>query len=146
MPEILTPDFQATEIRIAAAVILDPDRRVLLVRKRGTAAFMQPGGKLEDGESPTACLARELEEELGLCVEESGMQPLGHFSASAANEAGAVVQANLFLIHGAENPVPAAEIAEAVWHDPNAAITRTLAPLTADVVLPLVSSNSEQAQ
>ena len=34
-----------TPIRIVAALIRDEAGRVLLVRKRGTAAFMQPGGK-----------------------------------------------------------------------------------------------------
>jgi len=34
-------------IRIAAAVLIGPDGRTLLVRKRGTEAFMQPGGKIE---------------------------------------------------------------------------------------------------
>ena len=33
-------------ISVVAALIRDGDGRVLLVRKRGTAAFMQPGGKL----------------------------------------------------------------------------------------------------
>ena len=32
-------------ISIVAALIRDPAGRVLLVRKRGTVAFMQPGGK-----------------------------------------------------------------------------------------------------
>ena len=33
-------------IRIVAAVVLDDRHRVLVVRKRGTTAFMQPGGKI----------------------------------------------------------------------------------------------------
>jgi hypothetical protein len=32
-------------IVIAAALLLDPQGRTLLVRKRGTAFFMQPGGQ-----------------------------------------------------------------------------------------------------
>jgi 8-oxo-dGTP diphosphatase len=31
-------------IQIAAALLIGPDGRTLLVRKRGTEAFMQPGG------------------------------------------------------------------------------------------------------
>lgn len=128
----------ALEIDIAAAVILDSDRRILLVRKRGTAAFMQPGGKLEGSESPTACLARELQEELGLSIEEGRMRSLGHFSASAANEVGAIVRAHLFLIEGIQTASPAAEIAEALWCDPLTPDAIPLAPLTADIVMPLV--------
>ena len=39
-------------IRIAAALLIDPQGRTLLVRKRGTGAFMQPGGKIDAGETP----------------------------------------------------------------------------------------------
>ena len=37
-------------ISVVAAVIRDDSGRVLLVRKRGTTAFMQPGGKRDTGE------------------------------------------------------------------------------------------------
>ena len=39
-------------IRIAAALMSRSDGRVLLVRKRATESFMQPGGKIEAGEHP----------------------------------------------------------------------------------------------
>jgi hypothetical protein len=38
-------------IRVAAAVIVDGHGRVLLVRNRGTTAFMQPGDKVTPGET-----------------------------------------------------------------------------------------------
>ena len=37
-------------ISVVAALIRDERGRVLLVRKRGTAVFMQPGGKRHPGE------------------------------------------------------------------------------------------------
>jgi len=55
-------------IRIVAALIRDEAGRVLLVRKRGTTAFMQPGGKRDPGEDDMAALAREIAEELGCCM------------------------------------------------------------------------------
>ena len=36
-------------VSIVAALIRDEMGRVLLVRKRGTSAFMQPGGKRDAG-------------------------------------------------------------------------------------------------
>src|ERR1044072_8665615 len=73
-------------IRIAAGLIVNGAGRVLLVRKRGTTAFMQAGGKIEPHESPTQALARELEEELGICVAPDAPEYLGEFTAQAANE------------------------------------------------------------
>ncbi len=62
-------------VRVAAAVILRPDGRVLLAQRppgkpyEGYWEF--PGGKLEPGETPAHALARELHEELGLKVRRS---------------------------------------------------------------------------
>ena len=42
----------AATIHTVAAVIRDAQGRVLLVRKRGTPTFIQPGGKREPGEAP----------------------------------------------------------------------------------------------
>jgi len=135
-----TSRSDAPVIRIAAAVIMDGEGRTLLVRKRGTTAFMQPGGKIGSGEAAADALLRELREELG-----SGAvgdpRPLGRFTAAAANEPGSVVEAELFAVE-LDGPVsPSAEIEEAAWHDPADTASRTLAPLTRDQVLPLVSAS-----
>ena len=66
-------------IEIVAAVIRDEKGRYLLVRKQGTAAFMQPGGKREPGEDDLTALAREIEEELGLAVVAGSERALGRF-------------------------------------------------------------------
>ena len=83
-------------IRIAAALILDRDGRCLLVRKRGSTALMQPGGKIDAGETPEAALVRELAEELALAVDPTVPRFLGTFSAEAVNEPGHRVEAQLF--------------------------------------------------
>lgn len=124
-------------IRIAAAVIDDGEGRLLLVRKAGTRWFMQAGGKIEDGESPLAALRRELDEEIGLTAPAGAFRYLGRVSAAAANEAGSVVDADLFHLRTRHRPVIRAEIAEAVWVDRPAAATMALAPLTRDHVLTL---------
>jgi 8-oxo-dGTP pyrophosphatase MutT (NUDIX family) len=123
-------------IRIAAALLIGPDGRTLLVRKRGTQAFMQPGGKIEIHEQPVHALARELEEELGLIIDPAHASYLGQFSAPAANEPGFVVQAELFLLTINVDVTPAAEIEEVIWIDPATDGGVTLAPLTRDLILP----------
>ena len=123
-------------IRIAAALLIGPDGRTLLVRKRGTQAFMQPGGKIEAHEQPLTALARELEEELALTIDPASAIYVGHFSAPAVNEPGFEVQAQLFLLHIEQTVAPAAEIEEVQWIDPYTDGGLLLAPLTRDVILP----------
>jgi 8-oxo-dGTP pyrophosphatase MutT (NUDIX family) len=124
-------------IRIAAALLIGADGRTLLVRKRGTEAFMQPGGKIDAGESPAQALARELNEELGLVVSAEHAQFLGEFSAVAANEPGFEVNCQLYRLDIAQDVVPAAEIEEVVWIDAGNVDHLNLAPLTRDSILPL---------
>ena len=123
-------------IRIAAALLIGPDGRTLLVRKRGTQAFMQPGGKIEAHEQPVQALARELDEELGLIIDPAQARYLGAFSAPAANEPGFVVQAEVFLLTIDAPVSPAAEIEEVRWIDPAGDGDLVLAPLTGEVLLP----------
>jgi 8-oxo-dGTP diphosphatase len=124
-------------ISVVAALIRDNGGRVLLVRKRGTQAFMQPGGKRDAGESDVAALAREITEELGCRVMESSAQALGIFDCTAANEPGFQVRAAVYAVdvEGAINPK--AEIDQVVWVDPRALPDLHFAPLTRDHVLPL---------
>jgi 8-oxo-dGTP pyrophosphatase MutT (NUDIX family) len=123
-------------IRIAAAVIVRDDGRTLLVRKRGTYAFMQAGGKLGEGEAAIDALRREIGEELGCDIGGPPLE-LGRFRAPAANEAGHMVEAELFAVTLAGEVRPAAEIEDAIWHDPYDLDSIVLAPLTRDHALPL---------
>ena len=123
-------------IRIAAALLLNTQGQTLLVRKRGTTAFMQPGGKIEAYELPVHALARELEEELGLQIDPAQAAFLGQFSAPAANEPGFVVQADIFQLTIDAEVTPAAEIEEVIWVDPATGPAVELAPLTRDLILP----------
>ena len=129
-------------IRIAAAVICDADGRMLLVRKRGTNAFMQPGGKIDGEEDAITALSRELQEEIGCRVRPATARFLGQFVAPAANEIGATVIADLYAVAIDGEVTPAAEIEEIVWIDAMGPQRYLLAPLTRDQVLPLLIDRS----
>ena len=125
-------------IRVVAALITDPDGRLLLVRKRGTDRFMQAGGKPEAGESSRAALVRELQEELGLTVPEDALEPVGAFVTEAANEAGHRLEADVFRLQVADRVSAQAEIEELRWCTPAeaAALGDRLAPLARLLLLP----------
>ncbi len=132
---------RATVLRVAAGILIDAEGRTLLVRKRGTTAFMQAGGKIEEGESAVDALARELREEIGLELDPDHTEYLGSHRAIAANEPDTVIRAEVFAL--AISPESAAavkaggEIAEVRWLSQDEAAEIELAPLTRDTILPL---------
>nr|WP_318244850.1 NUDIX domain-containing protein [Microbacterium pullorum] len=124
-------------IHVSAAVILDDAGRLLVVRKTGTTAFMQPGGKPEPGETPAETLSRELAEEIGIRVAPDRLRSLGAFAAPAANEPGFEVVADVFAADiGAQQPEAAAEIAELRWITRADAEHLEIAPLAREYFLP----------
>lgn len=124
------------------------------VRKRGTNAFMQVGGKLEPGEDARQAAVREVIEELDVVLEEEDLDLLGEFEAPAANEAETIVCASVFL--AASDSLPRdvtvyAELEEGRWFpleavespgSPDADVPADveLAPLMTDHIVPRLRS------
>ncbi len=73
-------DVKVPLLLVVACVLVDSDGKVLLAQRpkgRSMAGLWEfPGGKLEQGETPEACIIRELKEELGITAKAACLAPL----------------------------------------------------------------------
>ena len=131
---------------LVSALVLRRGGTMLMVRKRGTVAYMLPGGKPEPGEAPIDTIIREVDEELGLPLNREDLEELGTFEAPAANEADHQVIGDVFVHRGMpegfdfDDIQPQAEIDSVAWFDPDAlpedSAAFAIAPLTRARVVP----------
>lgn len=116
---------------VVAAIIEQHGNILLAQRPSGgdqAGLWEFPGGKVEQGESQPAALARELEEELGIIA------TVGEYVASHRRE----VSGRLIHLHAWHVPHYSGEIralshSQLIWCPPSQAFSRELAP--ADVPL-----------
>ncbi len=125
-------------ITVAAAIILNPQHELLVVRKKHTEFFMQVGGKLEPNEAPDVTILREIQEEIGCAAEIE--QFVGRFETLAANEPDHLLVSYVYVINLHDQPKIDAEIAAMQWVSLDDQHTQ-LAPLTREVVIPWVKQN-----
>ena len=104
---------------VAAAALIDADGRVLICQrpegKQLAGLWEFPGGKVEPGETPEACLIRELDEELGVQVNQACLAPF--VFASHAYEAFHLLMP-LYLLRRWEGQVTQREHAALKWVQP----------------------------
>lgn len=116
-------------------LLLIRDGKILLCRKKHTTSLLiLPGGKIEPGESPLDCLARELREELGE-VQIEAPEYIGTYTDQAAGEPHKTVRIRLYQANLTGHAEPQSEIKELVWFarsdDPT-----VLAPSLRNKILP----------
>jgi len=103
------------DIRKAGGVIIR-DRKFLVTRSKGKDFFIAPGGKLENDETPTAALKRELNEEIQINIDVSTLEDLGTFCAEAAGKDGLMLEMYVFKVNDYEGePTPSSEVEEIKW-------------------------------
>jgi 8-oxo-dGTP diphosphatase len=89
--------------------------RNLMGPQTGSAAFMQTGGEIEDGESASVALIRELREEIGFPIARIN-RFFWLLRGGRVNEAEYGVRTEDFLRRGSPDELkPATEIEEVCW-------------------------------
>jgi 8-oxo-dGTP diphosphatase len=105
---------------VAAAALIDVDGRVLICKRPAGKALAGlwefPGGKVEAGETPEACLIRELDEELGITVAHACLAPF--VFASHGYDSFHLIMP-LYLCRRWEGLVQAREHEAIAWVKPN---------------------------
>lgn len=103
------------DIYKAAGIIIE-DGKLLFTRAQGMEFFIDPGGKIEPGETAKQALVRELKEEIDIDVNESDLDFFGEYSAEAANHKGRTVHMQVFMVRKYTGTIKASsEIEELRW-------------------------------
>jgi 8-oxo-dGTP diphosphatase len=120
--------------KVGAAVV--DGGRLLVVRKRGLADFILPGGKPEGDETALETLSREVAEELGCDIANASLARV--FTDVAAGDVSAVVVVRLYAAELVGDPRPMAEIEELAWIPTKGDPGVPLAPSIVNGILPFL--------
>ena len=107
-------------VLVAACALVDADGRVLIAQRpvgKSMAGLWEfPGGKVEPGERPEQTLIRELDEELGITVQEACLSPLT-FASHTYRDFHLLMP--LYVCRKWEGGVTARERQKVAWVRPN---------------------------
>src|ERR1700678_3466213 len=124
---------------VVAAALLDADGRVLIAQRpqgKSLAGLWEfPGGKVDPGERPEAALIRELDEELGIKVEEPCLAPLT-FASYAYEDFHLLMP--LYVCRRWSGLVTAREAAALKWVHPTKLREFPMPPADAPLIPPLI--------
>lgn len=96
-----------------AGLLVIENRKLLLAYSRNKKCFYLPGGKLDENETASQGLCREIAEEMGVRLEETDLKYYTHITAPAYGEANDIImEQDCFLLTKKIKPTASAEIGE----------------------------------
>jgi 8-oxo-dGTP diphosphatase len=99
-----------------AAGIIIQHKKQLLERSKNKEFFIEPGGSIEEGETPKQALVRGLWEELSIEVEESDLEPFGTFYDAAAGQEHLRIRMDVFMVKKWSGEIHSShEVEELIW-------------------------------
>jgi 8-oxo-dGTP diphosphatase len=140
----------STVLLVVAVALLDENGRVLMQRRRlggvhgGLWEF--PGGKLEPDESPESAIRREIEEELGILLDQAALEPLAFASGSATppeSHPGLVIL--LYICRRWQGEPHCREGEEIRWFAPEVVADLDMPPLDYPLARALVSAPAQNS-
>jgi 8-oxo-dGTP diphosphatase len=103
------------DIHKAAGIIIR-DKRLLVERSKNKEYFIAPGGSIEDGETASQALIRELKEEFNIDVLEKDLEFFGTFYAPAAGQEHRRLRSDVYIVKTWRGePTPTSEVEELRW-------------------------------
>lgn len=94
-----------------AGLLVIRNRKLLLAYSRNKNCFYLPGGKIDQGETATKALCREVAEEMNVTISEYDLEFHTHITAPAYGEQdGIVMEQDCFLLQRNITPRASAEI------------------------------------
>lgn len=95
---------------LTAGLLVVSGDSLLLAFSRNKQAWYLPGGKIDAGETPKEALLREIQEELGVALEEEKLVYYGHVTADAYGEENLQMEQSCFLYPKLDQLNPSNEI------------------------------------
>lgn len=102
----------ATTLLHCAGLLYIENKKLLLADSNNKQCFYLPGGKIDDNETASQALCREIKEEMNVELYETDLQFYTHITAAAYGEdEGIIMEQDCFLLTQKIKPGAAAEIA-----------------------------------
>ena len=131
-------DDSVTILLVVAAALVNAKNEILIAQrptgKRLAGKWEFPGGKVEQGESPEAALAREIQEELGIDIAIADMEPFWFLSHDYRAEFGFHLLMPVYVCRKWQGTPETKEHAAIAWKRPDDMVNMPMIEADAELI------------